>query len=213
MYWPAFSGSALVHVAGALAAFLGADLSALGGVHPADGGGVDAGMEGAAPYPGGLVTVDAPQLFLVGPERPVGGYSASEFPGGRHEGWGCPAQRPVDRAAMPDFPYFGDEGPFTWLPPTPESPAFCVLIAADGRVARLFLPGTSGDARADAALRWTVRRLRFRAAGRRGALVSAWHRLIVNQRAGLPDARAELEALPRPPPPVESIELPRAPTP
>jgi len=98
-------------------------------------------------------------------------------------GAACPTSE-VDRDAVPDFPIHGEGAPFEWLRPTWRSPAYCIRIHGGGHVAVAFLSGSSGDDLADAAILGEIRRLRFHPAERRGAPISAWHRLVVNQPDG-----------------------------
>ena len=168
MRWSAASKSVLVHLAG-----LG---TALLPTHPR--------FVDFQPLAGGeerLRTIEAPHISLAGGQVPRRGHTAIVGRLQSSGDLGCPRQRALDRIAEPDFPIFGDEGPLARGGKTPQSPAFCVLIGADGRVSALALAATSGEGRADLALRGTIRRLAFHPAERRGRAVAAWHRLVVNR--------------------------------
>jgi hypothetical protein len=168
MRWSAVSNSVLVHLAGVTAALFPTQARFID-LHPA--GGVDEPLR----------TIEPPHISLAGGQMPRRGHTAVL---GLLESSGdlrCPRQRPPDRIAAPDFPIFGDEGPFARGGKTPRSPAFCVLIGADGRVSALALATTSGERRTDLALRGTIRRLAFHPAQRGGRAVAAWHRLVVNR--------------------------------
>lgn len=173
MRWSAVSNSVLVHLAGVATALLPAPPRFF-----------------AIHSPGGaeerLRTIEAPHISLAGGQAPRRGHTAIVGLPPSAGDLGCPRQRPLDRIAAPDFPIFGDEGPFAQGGKTPQSPAFCVRIGADGRVSALMLATASGNRRADLAVRRTIRGLSFHPAMRQGRAVAAWHRLVVNRGAGQP---------------------------
>lgn len=88
----------------------------------------------------------------------------------------CPADRvdwPAIRLSSPRAPFVSGAR---------FSPAYCVLIGANGRTLDVRLAGGSGSDDADRALGSLVRLTRFRAAYRQGQPVAAWHRLTVSLR-------------------------------
>lgn len=98
---------------------------------------------------------------------------------------GCPHGTAVDLQAEPAFPLVGPGRPFRGAAPTVETPIFCVLIGADGRVRRI---RTVQGAPA-AAILVELRRLPFVPARRDGAPTAAWHWLIVNLPYAPPERR------------------------
>ena len=203
MRWSAASNSVLVHLAGLATALI-----------PTQPRFIDVWPWGGLEER--LRTIEAPHISLAGGQAPRRGHTAVL---GRLESAGdlrCPRQRPLDRIAAPDFPIFGDEGPFAQGGKTPQSPAFCLLIGADGRVSALTLAASSGDPGADRSLSRTIRRLPFRPALRGGRAVAAWHRLVVNHGTGQPFEPSPYVVViePTAPPPFDmSIATPRPPPP
>jgi hypothetical protein len=149
--------------------------------------------------------IEVPQLFVAADLRRSG-----DRP---DEHRGCPADRPVDRGAAPEFPLFGPERPFPWLGESGANPEICARIGARGRVAAAYVLRTGGD---DRALLRQVYRLRFSPARRDGRRVAAWHRLIVNRRDGAQSLPIEwFEEAPEPvppPPPPPRVQVPINPT-
>jgi hypothetical protein len=195
MRWSAVSKSVLVHLAGLATALM-----------PSKARFIDAQSRGSVEQR--LRTIEAPHISLAGGQVPQRGHTAVSGRVHSSGDLGCPRQRQLDRIAAPDFPIFGDEGPFAGGGKTPRSPAFCVLIGADGRVSALALATTSGERRTDLALRGTILRLAFHPAERRGRAVAAWHRLVVNRGDEwvIHPARFDVVIVPTP----ESVVSPRS---
>ena len=178
-------GSILLHLTGLGMSLLWQPLPDLW-ARPTDPGWNDAtgqplGRSSLEHRPNGL---QLPHILMASGTETGPGYGGANGGPRVRSAAGCGSQRPLDGEAEPEFPIFGDDGPFAALTGTPFSPVFCVRIGADGRVLAVILAATSGDHDADRGLARTIRGLAFRPAARGSHAVSAWYRLAVNRGAG-----------------------------
>ena len=174
MEWRALGGSALVNVAGLIAATL--QLPA-----PMPVSLCRQSFESTTTY----LTARQPALFMLGHHGPNAQVGTLHPRAIALEGVRCPPSIAADEEPLPAFPVLGTGRPFVWLAPAADNPAFCVRIGRDGRVTESFVARSSGDPATDRALLGSIRRLRFVAAHAGGRPIASWQRLIVNRAASL----------------------------